>query len=288
MIRDEEASQNAVIHSPEAVVARNSPERAIDARELDRFEALAQEVASVARRTALKYFRTPLEVHTKDDSSPVTRADREIEYEARRLIEAAEPAHGIFGEELGRLRPGARFQWVLDPIDGTKSFMTGMPLFGTLIALLDGGRPILGVIEMPALDECWVGRPDRGTVLNATACRASGQTSLSEAILYTTTVDTFSGREAQVLQRLSRACRMRRFGGDCYSYALLASGHVDIVLETRLQPYDYMALIPVIEGAGGLITDWHGEPLTLQSSGHVLAAATPALHAQAVKLIARR
>jgi histidinol phosphatase-like enzyme (inositol monophosphatase family) len=260
----------------------------ISGRDVDRFEALAMEVASAARRTALRYFRTPLEVDTKGDLSPVTRADREIELEARRLIEAAEPKHGIFGEEHGRLRPEARIQWVLDPIDGTKSFMTGMPLFGTLIAVLDGERPILGVVDMPVLDERWVGRPDRRTVMNAQPCRTSARTCLSEAILYTTTVDTFSGQEAETLQRLSRACRMRRFGGDCYAYALLASGHVDIVLEACLQPYDYMALVPVIEGAGGIITDWVGRPLSLQSSGHVLAAATPQLHAQAMKLIAYR
>ncbi|BAU92638.1 L-histidinol-phosphate phosphatase [Methylorubrum populi] len=249
--------------------------------------AFAAELAEAARPIARAYFRTPLDIVTKADESPVTLADRAIEARLRSLIEARFPDHGIFGEEMGvkpGTAPGNGPVWVIDPIDGTKSFVTGLPLFGTLIAFLDGGVPLVGVIDMPALGERWTGRPGQA-LFGAEPARTSGCRSLSAARFFTTAPDGFIGEDAARYRRLSAATALRRFGGDCYAYGLLASGHCDLIAETGLQPYDYMALVPVIRAAGGVVTDWAGADLTLASDGRVLAAASPELHAQALALL---
>jgi inositol-phosphate phosphatase/L-galactose 1-phosphate phosphatase/histidinol-phosphatase len=251
------------------------------------FSATAIEMAALARRIALRYFRHPLTVEHKIDDSPVTIADRDIESALRRLLRERHPSHGIFGEEHGRERLGGRFTWVIDPIDGTKSFITGMPLFGTLIALLDDGKPITGVIDMPVLNETWLGRWGQPTELNGSPCRTSGRTELADCVLYATSPDTFDDATRPAFERVSRQVRLRRFGGDCYAYALVASGHIDLVVEAGLQPYDYLPLVNIIEGSGGVITDWTGRKLGLDSDGKVVAAASPALHDRTLELIAR-
>ena len=252
---------------------------------LTRFEAVARDMLAAARPLARQHFRTPLEVERKSDLSPVTLADRAIERAMKEVLEKACPGHGILGEEFGTSQAEARHLWVLDPIDGTKSFIAGVPLFGTLIALLENGQPILGAIDMPLLGETWIGKSGGETLLNGTTCQVSARTELAGATLFATSPDQFTAAERPRFEALSAACLARRFGGDCYSYGLLASGHVDLILEAELQPYDYMALVPVIEGAGGVITDWAGAPLTLASTGQVLAAATPALHRAALAVI---
>lgn len=249
--------------------------------DLDTLLAFAESLADAARPLALKYFRQPLlGVDYKADDSPVTRADRETEAVLRRLIQARYPQHGIFGEEHGREGLEREWVWVIDPIDGTRSFITGVPLFGTLIALLREGRPLLGVVDMPALAERWLGAQGRPTTWNGKACCASGREKLSEAILFATSPDIFAGDDARRFDAASRAARFRRFGGDCYGYGLLAAGLVDAVVECDLKPYDFMALIPVIEGAGGVVSDWQGRPLGLESDGRVLAAASAALQSE--------
>ena len=252
----------------------------------DRYEDIAQRLVAAARPLAREHFRSALTVDRKADRSPVTVADRAIEAAMKAVLAETCPDHGILGEEFGLSGQGARHLWVLDPIDGTKSFISGVPLFGTLVALLDGSRPILGVIDMPVLGECWVGRAGVQTRLNGKACHTSPRTRLDQAILFATSPDQFTPAEYASFDRLSDACTARRFGGDCYSYGLLASGHVDLILEAELQPYDFMALVPVVEGAGGVITDWSGAPLTLASTGQVLAAATPELHRAALDCLA--
>jgi myo-inositol-1(or 4)-monophosphatase len=247
--------------------------------------ALATRLADTARAIARRYFRQPLQVERKADASPVTAADREIEAELRRMIRAEFPAHGIRGEEYAA-EAGSEYTWVLDPIDGTKSFVSGFPLFGTLIALVHGGQPLVGVIEAPATGERWLGATGAGTWLNDVPVRTSGCDHIERARVYSTTADTIRGAHRERYERYTRRAAMRRFGGDCYLYGLLAAGHCDLVVEAALQPHDFMALVPVVEGAGGRISDWEGRPLGWESGDRVLAAATPALWEQAVAALA--
>lgn len=256
------------------------------ANELHAFVQLAHTLADSARAASLQWFRTRLDVDTKADASPVTIADQEVERLLRASIGAHFPAHGILGEEHGRERIDAEYVWVVDPIDGTRSFITGSPLWGTLLALLWHGRPQVGVIDMPVLRERWVGCSGKPTQFNGADCRTSGCAELGQARVYATSPDAFAPAEWAAFDAVSRAARMRRFGGDCHSYGLLAAGHVDMVIESQLQPYDYLALVPVIEGAGGVITDWSGKTLSMQSDGRVVAAATPELHRQAIARLA--
>jgi inositol-phosphate phosphatase/L-galactose 1-phosphate phosphatase/histidinol-phosphatase len=247
--------------------------------------SFAAELADAARPVVLSYFRTSLDVISKSDESPVTIADRTIERCLRERIEARFPEHGIFGEEMG-IKPGNAFTWIVDPIDGTKSFITGFPLFGTLISLTYEERPFCGLIDVPVTGERWKARPGLSLFAGLPA-QTSGCEVIAQARFYTTSPDMFDADDAEVFERLSRSARLRRFGGDCYIYGLLASGHCDIVLEAGLQPYDYMALVPIVQGAGGCITDWQGHRLSIHSEGHVLACASPKLHAEALALINR-
>ncbi|HYL03847.1 MAG TPA: inositol monophosphatase family protein [Steroidobacteraceae bacterium] len=246
--------------------------------------ALAEQLADVARRIARQHFRTPVAVDRKSDGTPVTAVDRGIETEMRHMIRTAFPAHAIRGEEFA---PEGRseFTWVLDPIDGTKSFITGYPLFGALIALCQGERPVLGVIEAPALAERWVGCEGRPTLFNGAAARTRACRSLAEAVMYTTTLESYSAAERHGFEALAGRTALRRFGGDCYLFGMLASGWCDLALEVRLKPHDFMALIPVVEGAGGKVSDWRGEPLRSGGDGRLVAAATEELWRQALEVL---
>jgi histidinol phosphatase-like enzyme (inositol monophosphatase family) len=232
------------------------------------------------------YFRRSVVIEDKQDSSPVTIADRQSEAAMRALINQAAPEHGILGEEFGPERTDADWVWVLDPIDGTKAFITGMPSFGTLIALLYKGEPVLGIIDQPILKERWLGVTGRPTVLNGTKIATRPCPDLDKAALYATTPDMFSGRDEAAFGGLSRAVKLTRFGADCYAAGLVALGCVDLVVEACLQPYDYLALVPVIEGAGGIMTDWQGVKLGLQSDGRIVAAGDPRTHRAALALLA--
>ena len=244
--------------------------------------AFAEDLADTARPIAMRHFRKTLKVDTKTDGSPVTVADRAIERTLRTMIGARYPQAGIYGEEFGAEMRAST--WILDPIDGTKSFVTGLPLFGTLIALVEDGRPVFGVIDMPALGERWTGTSE-GAHFNGTPVWTSGCRSIDGARLYTTSPDSFSAEGLVAFERLGRTAAMRRFGGDCYAYGLLASGYCDLVVEEGLLPYDFMALVCIIEGAGGVISDWSGQPLGFNSDGRVVAAATRELHAAALRAL---
>ena len=242
----------------------------------------AHDLADAARPVVMALFRTRLDVEAKADESPVTIADRNAEAAMRVLIEKTFPDHGIIGEEHGKQNEDAEYVWVLDPIDGTKSFVTGKPLFGILIALMKNGKPILGVIDMPALGERFIGVNGTAT-MNGDAVAVRGAKDLKDAWLYTTTPDMFDTDERRAAYgRLAADVRQALFGCDCYAYGLLASGHVDLVCEANMSLYDFAALVPVVEGAGGVITDWQGAALGPSSDGTVLAAATPALHKMAL------
>jgi inositol-phosphate phosphatase / L-galactose 1-phosphate phosphatase / histidinol-phosphatase len=249
------------------------------------FEAarsLCEQLADVAREIARRHFRMPLAVERKPDGSPVTVADRDIETQMRRIIRARFPGHAIRGEEFASEGSG-EFVWVLDPIDGTKSFVTGFPLFGSLIGLTQGGRAVLGVIEAPALAERWVGCEGQPTLFNGSKVRTRDCRRIEEAVIYTTTAETFNPAERRCFDALSARAALRRFGGDCYLYGMLAGGYCDLIVEAALKAHDYMALIPVVEGAGGVISDWRGAALGMGSDGRVVAAATEPLWREAIE-----
>ncbi len=257
------------------------------APELDDLLRLAAALADESGAIIQRYFRTGIAVDDKADLSPVTVADREAEAAMRRLIEQHVPAHGIVGEEYGRKRPEADYVWVLDPIDGTKSFITGKPLFGTLIGLMHEGRALLGVINHPALGERWVGARGRPTLFNGRPVGARPCEALAQAALYATSPYMFKRKaDAAAFERVRKAVKLAGFGCDCYHYGLLASGTVDLVIEAGLAVYDYAGAIAVIEGAGGVFTDWRGRPLDLESDGRVAAAGDPRAHAQLLALLA--
>ena len=259
--------------------------------------AFAEELAEAARQQILPYWRKPIEVESKIEEhravaeSPVTVADRNAEKAMRTLIEARYPSHGIFGEELGSVRVDAEFVWVLDPIDGTKSFITGKPLFGTLIGLCHHGVPTIGVIDQCVLKERWVGIRGVKTTLNGEIVKAVGKDTLSEAMLYATTPHMFAeGFESERFGSLRDMVKRPLYGCDCYAYALVASGFgADLVVEADLGLYDYAALVPVVTGGGGCMTDWNGDELTIPhheaSKGRVVAAANGALHSAAIEVL---
>lgn len=252
------------------------------------FLPFARELADIARAITLRYWRQPVAVDHKADDSPVTIADREIEHALRDRIGATHPDHGIEGEEYGAAQQDAEFVWHLDPIDGTKSFITGRPLFGTLIALAHRGRPILGIIDHGVLDERWAGASGQPTTWNGREVKVRACPSLALAVSSVTHPQMFTTPfERAAWARVEAGVRLPMYGGDCYGYGLLAMGYVDLVLEASLDTHDFMALVPVVEGAGGIMTDWAGAPLTAASSGQVLAAGDPRVHQAALTLIGR-
>jgi inositol-phosphate phosphatase/L-galactose 1-phosphate phosphatase/histidinol-phosphatase len=253
--------------------------------DLDTFLAAALRLADAAGEEIRPHFRKPLAVEDKADLTPVTAADRAAEAVMRGLIEAHFPEHGIIGEEFGRVREDAEFVWVLDPIDGTKSFISGVPLFGTLIALTRGGHPILGVIDQPISRERWVGATGRPTTLNGEAINCRSCPTLAAATLFATTPDMFDGQDAASFARVWAAVKLTRFGADCYAYGLLAAGFVDLVLEASLKPYDFCAMVAIVEGAGGVATDWRGRALNLASDGRILIAGDGRAHQAALALL---
>ena len=232
-----------------------------------------------------RYFRSGVSVIDKPDSSPVTIADREAEAEMRRLILAAHPDHGIIGEEHGSERADAEWVWALDPIDGTKSFVTGRPLFGMLIALCHHGVPVLGVIDHPALGERWIGAAGHPTALNGRKVEVRACPGLHQAALFASSPHQFVGAAFDAFEAVRRRAKLVQYGSDCYHYALVASGFGEIAIEAGLGPHDYLALVPVIEGAGGVITDWAGKPLAIGSGDKVVAAGDVRVHAAALDLL---
>ncbi|WP_372616795.1 histidinol-phosphatase [Falsiroseomonas sp.] len=252
------------------------------------FLAVAEEAADVAGAAIRPLFRSALLVEAKGDASPVTEADRAAERAIRALLADRLPRHGVIGEEYGEERTEAEWVWVLDPIDGTRAFVTGRPLFGTLIGLLHRGTPVLGIIDQPASGERWIGiagQPTRfRSPLGGTAgCRACPD--LADAELSCTSPDMFDPLAAARFAAVKAAARRTSWGGDCYAYGLLALGLLDVVVEATMKPWDWAALVPVVEGAGGRCTDWAGKPLRLDGDGTILAVGDPALLPRVSKIL---
>ncbi|MEE4451730.1 inositol monophosphatase family protein [Novosphingobium resinovorum] len=245
---------------------------------LDQDIALALRLADAAGEAIRPHFRTGLAADRKSDASPVTVADRAAEEAMRRILKAEVPRDTVIGEEFGTEAGASNRTWVLDPIDGTISFMGGRATFGTLIALLVDGWPVLGIIDQPILNERWVGASGHATTFNRREVRTRPCRELSDMMLATTGPQYFDDHQGAHFMALAAKTDHKRmmFGGDCYNYGLLASGHIDLVCEAGLKLHDWAALVPIVEGAGGIMCDWNGEPLNADSGGEVLAIGDPA------------
>ena len=253
--------------------------------DLDALIAAAEATADVAAAVVRPFFRSGLGADQKTDRSPVTIADRSAEQAMRAVLAERFPEHGILGEEFGLDRPGAKLRWVLDPVDGTRAFITGRPTFGTLVGLLDGDRPIVGIIDQPVTRERWIGAAGHRTIFRGplggrAGCRPCP--ALAQAELSCTSPEMLGAAEPR-WRRLAGAVRRNYWGGDCYAYGLLALGQIDIVAECDMKIWDWTALVPVVEGAGGRVTDWSGNPLRPDGDGSVLSVGDPALLPLAVE-----
>jgi myo-inositol-1(or 4)-monophosphatase len=253
------------------------------------FAAFVDELATVSGSAILPFFRSTFTAIDKSNGGafdPVTEADRASESVMRARIKATFPDHGIVGEEFGSERPDAEFVWVLDPIDGTKAFISGLPLWGTLIGLTRNGKPAYGMMNQPYTKERFFGdggaaklrTPQGERILKTRNCA-----SLAEATLSCTSTTMFDGPDLESFQRVEKAARLTRFGYDCYAFCMVAAGFMDLVIESNLKPYDIVALIPIIEGAGGIVTDWQGG--SAEKGGSIIAAGDKRVHAEAMKLL---
>ena len=254
-------------------------------RDIVEFAHVLADAASEIVRPAARSRRV---AHRKADESPVTDIDRAVETRLRELIAARYPGHGVIGEEFGADRRDAEHVWVLDPIDGTKAFMAGMPMYGTLIGLVRGGRPVLGIIEQPVTRERWTGIDGDGTRYNGERVRTGECPRLSDALVCTTSSEHFEGDDAAAFQRIVAGSRWTVYGGNCYAFARIACGNVDMAFEAKVAVHDYVALVPVIANAGGIMTGWRGEPLTIErvSGGRILASGDRRVHEAALAALA--
>jgi histidinol phosphatase-like enzyme (inositol monophosphatase family) len=250
------------------------------------YTTFAHQLADIARhiiQIAEKENRRPV---AKLDASPVTPTDKAVELKLRERINDLFPGHGILGEEFGAEGLDREFVWVLDPIDGTKAFVAGLPVFGTLISLTQGGNPVIGLIDNPTTGDRWFGVSGEATTLNNAPIMSAPTNALEEAFMSTGNPDAFDSNNKRRLERLQRTTRWCVFGGSCMSYGRVADGSLDICIDEGLSPFDYCALVPVINGAGGRITDWHGAPLTITSGSQCVASANDTLHHQVLANLA--
>jgi inositol-phosphate phosphatase/L-galactose 1-phosphate phosphatase/histidinol-phosphatase len=250
------------------------------------FLPTAHRMADMAGGAIRRYFRAHAAVEDKADASPVTIADKEAERLMRELLSLSFPSHAVLGEEHGEKKTDSDYLWVLDPIDGTKNFMTGQPIFGTLIALLYKKEPIIGIINQPITDERWLGVKGADTTLNGGVVRVRACESVEYALMSTTSPYLFAGDKREAFERVRGAVKHCVFGSDCYAYAMVASGHLDVVVESGLKAHDVMALLPVLKGAGAVVSDWQGNPITLQEGEvDIVVASSVALHKQILTLL---
>ena len=252
---------------------------------LEELVTFSNHLADESEKIIKQYFRKSIKIESKEDESPVTIADKSVELKIRELIQNKYPNHGILGEEFEAKNIDSEYLWVIDPIDGTRSFIAGHKDFGTLIALLHNNVSIVGIINCPMHQERWVGVNGRKTTMNNLEVNTSKITSLNQGYFCTSGLYLEDDHFKKSCDKIINKTKYYRLGGDCYMYGMVASGLIDIVLEDTLKTHDYMALIPVIEGAGGIVTDKHGNPLTINSDGSILATANKALHNQIIDII---
>jgi histidinol phosphatase-like enzyme (inositol monophosphatase family) len=257
---------------------------------LDDMKVFLRELAAAAAEQTLPRFRQPAEIGNKYEVGfdPVTEADREAERAIRAMIERHFPDHGIVGEEFGASNAGSDHVWVIDPIDGTRAFISGLPLWGTLVGLTRDGRAVAGMMSQPFTGETFLADAEGAIYDGPGGLRplaTRGTTRLADATLCTTTPALFTGARRQAYDRLEQQVRLARYGTDCFAYCMLAAGHIDLVVESGLKPYDIVALIPIIEGAGGIVTAWDGG--SAAEGGRIVAAGDRRVHAAAVELLSR-
>ncbi len=254
------------------------------------FSSFVDQLATASGDTILPFFRTALAIENKKVGGfdPVTAADRAAEQTMRALIRKQFPEHGILGEEYGAERTDAEYVWVLDPIDGTKSFISGMVAWGTLIGLMRNNEPVFGLMHQPFTRERFSGDGGathyRGPAGNR-ALRVRECASLADALLYTTSPLLMSTADRAIFQKVENKVRLSRYGGDCYAYCMLAAGQIDLIIETEIKPHDIVPLIPIIVGAGGIVTTWENGPA--QNAGRVVVAGDKRVHQAALEILAR-
>ena len=248
------------------------------------FVIFIDQLADHSEKITMEYFRKNIEIDAKSDDTPVTIADRNCEMKIRDLITNKYPDHNILGEEFENKNLNSEFTWVIDPIDGTRSYIAGHKDFGTLIALLHNNIPILGIINCPAHNERWIGVKNQKTTMNDKIIYTSSKKSISECYAYSSGLYQENNKFKNLCDKVFNKVKNYRLGGDCYAYGMLASGLIDIVLEDTLKIWDYMALIPVIEGAGGVVSDISGKSLNLNSDGSFIAASSKEISTQVLQI----
>ena len=245
----------------------------------------ANTLADAASVISMQYFRKPLNIDNKNDESPVTIADKNTELKIRSMIENKYPNHGILGEEFDNINPNAEFIWVIDPIDGTRSYIAGHKDFGNLISLTQNKKPIIGIINCPAHEERWVGAKNQNSTLNQQPSRTSSVTKIEDAYFFSSGLYFDEPHLRNAVDKIKHKVKYYRYGGDCYMYGMVASGLIDFVIEDTLGVHDYMALVNVIEGSGGKVTDKFGNEITTDSRGSCIASANEKLHSELISLI---
>lgn len=252
---------------------------------LKEFISFANTLADKSSEIIMQYFRRRFNIDTKEDNTPVTIADKNSEEKIRELIKKKYPSHGIIGEEYEGINLDSEFTWVIDPIDGTQSFIAGHKDFGTLVALLQNKKPILGIINCPAHQERWIGANNQPTTLNGNIVTTSNIQKIKDGYAFTSGLYFEDDNFKKSFEKIIQQAKYYRFGGDCYMYGMLASGLIDIVFEDTLKIYDYMALIPVIEGAGGIVSDKNNKAITMESDGSFVASANTKLHKEVAEIL---
>ena len=253
--------------------------------ELDKLTTFSHYLADESEKIIKKYFRKPFIIDNKEDESPVTIADKNTEIKIRELIKSTYPNHGILGEEFEATNINSEYLWVIDPIDGTRSFIAGHKDFGTLIALLHNKKPVIGIINCPMHEERWVGVSGKKTLLNGKIVNTSKIQELNKSYIFSSGLYFDNDHIREGFNKIIKKTRYHRYGGDCYMYGMIASGLIEIVIEDTLKVHDYMALIPVIEGAGGKVTDKYGNLVNINSNGSIVASANHVLHKKVIDII---
>ena len=260
----------------------------LDEKSLGEFATSAATMVDLSGELIRTHQQNPFDIEIKDDGSPVTSVDKAAEMSIRNIIAELHPDHGIIGEEYEPSAADSEFVWVIDPIDGTLPFLAGFPVFGTLIALLHNGTPVLGVIDMPMTRERWIGGSNLPSTHNGKPVRTRVCENLATASMSTSNPDFYDDASVPALKRMQRATRLSIYGGSCMAYGQIASGRIDVGIDVQFDVFDYLALVPIINGAGGIITDWNGDALDIKSGDRFIAAGDERTHAEALQVLSQK